>query len=61
MKRNCLKRKKDLRYGKPSVVGVAEGSHLGDRGNVFLAIAESPGKSDWILDSGYSFHMCSIR
>ena len=41
MKKNCLKRKKDLRDQKPSVVGLAEGSHQGDGGDVFLATAES--------------------
>ena len=46
MKRNCSKRKKNLRDEKPTVAGVAEGSHLGDGGDVFLASAESPGKSD---------------
>ena len=61
MKWNCPKRKKDLRDEKPSVVGVAGGSHLGDRGDVFLATAESSGKSDWILDSGCSFDICSVR
>ena len=55
MKKNCPKRKKDLRDEKPSVVGVVEGSHLGDGGDVFLATAESPGKSDWILDSIWLF------
>ena len=61
MKRNCLKRKKDLRDEKPSVVGVAEGSHLSDGGDIFLVTAESSGKSDWILDSNCSFHICSIK
>jgi len=36
MKRYCPKRNKDLRGEKPSVVGVVEGSHLGDGGDVFL-------------------------
>ena len=45
MKRNYPKRKKGWKNEKPSVVGVAEGSHLGDGGDVFLATAESPGKS----------------
>ena len=57
MKRNYPKRKNDLRDKKPSVVGVAEGSHLGDGGDVFLVTAESPGKLDRILDSNCSFHM----
>ena len=61
MKRNCPKRKKDLRDEKPSIIGVAEGSHLGDGGDVFVATTKSPGKSNWILDSGYSFYMCSVR
>ena len=42
MKRDCPKRQKDLRAEKPSVVGVVEGSHVGDRGDVFLATTESP-------------------
>jgi len=61
MKRDCLTRKKDLRDDKPSVVGVAKGSNLFNRGGMFLAIAESLGKSDWILDSGHLFHKCSVR
>jgi len=61
MKRDCPKRKKDLRDEKPSVVGVAEGSNLFDGGEVFQATSESPEKSDKILDFGYSFHMCSVR
>ena len=61
MKRNCPKRKNDLRDEKPSVVGVVEGSHRGDGANVFLATAESSGKSEWILDSGCSFDICSVR
>jgi len=60
MKKDCPKRKKDLRDEKPSV-GVAEGSSLCDGGDVFLPTAESPGKSDWILDSGCSFHMYLVR
>jgi len=43
MKRDCPKRQKDMRVGKPSVAGVVEGSHQGDSGDVFLATAESPG------------------
>ena len=46
MKRNSPKRMKDPRDEKPSVVGVTEGSHLGDGGDVFLATAKSLGKSD---------------
>jgi len=42
MKKDCLKRKKDLRDEKPSVVGVAEGSSLFDGGDVFLTTARSP-------------------
>jgi len=61
MKWNCPKRKKDLRDEKPSVVGVAKGSHLGGGGDVFLATAESLGKSYWILDSGCSFQICLVR
>jgi len=51
MKRNRLKRQKDLRNEKPLVVTVVEGSHLGDGGDVFSATVESPRKSDWILNS----------
>jgi len=40
-KRNCSKRKKDLRDEKPSVVGVQEGSDLGDGGDLVLATSES--------------------
>ena len=61
MKRNSPKRMKDPRDEKPSVVGVAEGLHLGDGGDVFLATVESPGKSNWILDSDYSFRMSSVK
>ena len=61
IKRDYPKRKKDLRDEKPSVVGVAEGSNLFDGGDVFLATSKSPAKSDWVLDSGCSFHMCSVR
>ena len=61
MKRNCSKRKKDLRYEKPSVGGVSEASNLGDGGDIFLATAESLEKSDWRLDSSCLFHMCSVR
>jgi len=59
MKRNCPKKKKDLRDEKPSVVGVTEDSHLADGGDVFLATTESLGK-DWILDSDFSFHISSV-
>jgi len=45
MKKDCPKRKKDLRDEKPSV-GVIEGSSLFDGGNVFLATTESIGKLD---------------
>jgi len=38
MKKDCPKRKKDLRDEKPSIVGVAEGSRLFDASDVFLAI-----------------------
>ena len=40
---------------------VVEGSNLFNRGDVFLAIIESLERLDWILDSGCSFHMCSVR
>jgi len=46
MKKDCSKRKKVLRDEKPSVMGLAKGSSLFDGGNVFLATAESLGKSD---------------
>jgi len=61
MKRNYLKRQKDLRNEKPLVVTVVEGSHLGDGGDVFPATVESPRKSDWILNSDYSFHISSAK
>jgi len=61
MKRNCPKKKKDLRDEKPFVVGVAKDSHLADRGDVFLATTECPGKADWILDSNFSFCINSVR
>ena len=61
MKRNCPKRKKDLRDTKPSVVGVAKGPHLGDEGDVFLATVKSQRRSDWRFDSDCSFHMPSVR
>ena len=60
MKKGCPKRKKVLRDEKPSVMGVAEGSSLYDGGDVSLATAESPRKSNWILHLGCSFHMCSV-
>jgi len=61
MKKICLKRKKDLRDEKQSVVGVAKSSHQGDVVVVFLATGKSPGKSDFILDSDCSFQMSSVR
>lgn len=61
MKRDCPKRKKDLRDEKASEVDVAEGSNLFDGRDVFSASSESPAKSDWILDSDCSFHMCSVK
>ena len=60
MKKDCPKQKKDLRDEKLSV-GVAKGSSLFDRGDVFLATAETPEKFNWLLYSGCSFHMCSVR
>jgi len=50
-----------LRDENPSIVGVAEGLNLFNGGDLFLATTETLGKLDWILDSGYSFHMCSVR
>jgi len=61
MKSNWSKGKGDLRDEKPSIVGLTEGSHQGDGGDVFLATAESPGKFDWILDSDCLFHMSLVR
>jgi len=61
MKRNCPKRKKDLRDTKPSIVGVPESSHPGDVGDAFLATTESPGKPDCILDSDCLSHISSVR
>jgi len=46
MKRDCPKRKKDLRDEKPLVVGVAKGYNLFDGCDVFSAIAESPENSN---------------
>ena len=46
MKRYCLKRKKDLRDEKPSIVGAVKGSNLFEGGGIFLATSESPEKSD---------------
>jgi len=46
---------------KPLVQGVAEDSNLFDKSDIFLATTESPRMSNWILDSGCSFHMYSIR
>ena len=50
-----------LTYEKPSILEVTEGSNPIDRGDVFLATTESPGKADWILDSDFSFHISSVR
>lgn len=62
IKRDCPKRKRNImRDEKSSSATVAESSNLVDEGDVFLATTESPEKSDWILDSGCSFHMCSVR
>jgi len=61
MKKNCLKREKDLRDKKPSVVGLAEGSYQGDGSDVFIATAESLSNLDWILDSDCSFYMSLVR
>ena len=40
---------------------IAKGLNLFNRGDIFLATTESPRRSNWILDSSCSFHMCSIR
>ena len=45
---------------KPLIARVVEGFKVLDGGDVFLAIAESTGKSYWILDSSYSSHMCLV-
>jgi len=42
MKRDCPMRKKDLRDEKPSVMGIAEGSNLFNRTNIFMATTKSP-------------------
>jgi hypothetical protein len=60
LKRNCPKRKKDMKDENP-VTAVAEDSSHASDGDLFLATTESLGKSDWILDSGCSFHMCSVK
>jgi len=60
MKRDCPKRKNDLRDVKPSVVEVTEGSNQFDGVDAFLPTTESPEKSYWILDSSCLSHMCSI-
>jgi hypothetical protein len=43
------------------VTAVAEGSSHGSNDDLLLATTESIGKSDWILDFGCSFHMCSVK
>ncbi|VFQ78488.1 unnamed protein product [Cuscuta campestris] len=60
-KRDCLKRRKEKKDGKTPVTAVAEGSKQESEEDLFLATTKSLGKSDWILDSGCSFHMCSVK
>ena len=61
MRQICPKQKKGMRDENPSLVGLKEGSHLGDGGDVFPAAAKLRGKSDKILDSDCLFHMSSVR
>jgi hypothetical protein len=61
LKRNCPKRKNDKNDEKSPVSTVAEGSIHASDNDLFLATTVSLGKSDWILDSSYSFHMCSVK
>ncbi|VFQ60637.1 unnamed protein product [Cuscuta campestris] len=60
-KRDCPKRRKEKKDGKTPVTTVAESSNQESEEDLFLATAKSLGKSDWILDSGCSFHMCSVK
>ncbi|VFQ71852.1 unnamed protein product [Cuscuta campestris] len=60
-KRDCPKRRKEKKDGKTPVTAVAESSNQASEEDLFLATTKSLGKSDWILDSGCSFHMCSIK
>jgi len=46
---------------KLSALGVAEGLNLFDGDDMFLIAAESSEKSNWILDFGCLFHMCSVK
>jgi len=48
-----------LKDKKPSVVGIAKSLNLFNTGDVFLASAETLGRSACILDFDCSFHMCS--
>lgn len=55
-KRDCPKRKNDLRDEKPLIVEVAESSNLSNGGDVFLVATKSPGTSNlnlifWLFDS----------
>jgi len=45
MKRDCPKRKKNLRDEKPSV-RIVEGSNIFNGGDIFLVTAERPGMLD---------------
>ncbi|VFR03569.1 unnamed protein product [Cuscuta campestris] len=60
-KRDCPKRRKEKKDGKIPVTAVAEGSKQESEEDLFLATTKSLGKSDWILDSGCPFHMCSVK
>ncbi|VFQ97231.1 unnamed protein product [Cuscuta campestris] len=60
-KRDCPKRRKEKKDGKTPVTAVAESSNQESEEDLFLATTKSLGKSDWILDSGCSFHMCSVK
>jgi hypothetical protein len=61
LKRDFPKRKKDKKDEKSPVTVVAKGSSHTSNDNLFLATTESLGKSDWILDSGFLFHICSVK
>ncbi|VFQ82784.1 unnamed protein product [Cuscuta campestris] len=60
-KRDCPKRTKEKKDGKTPVTAVAESSSQETEEDLFLATAKSLDKSDWILDSGCSFHTCSVK
>jgi hypothetical protein len=46
--------------GSP-VTAIAEGSSDASDDDLFLATTESLNKLDWILDSGCSFYMYSVK